>query len=195
MVRDWGEPDPFADTLGIIGGTKDYSPLLRFPNLRRLWVGDATPPRLEAVGQLSRLQCLSASLRSIKDLSPLANLTNLAELSLYGNIPGVSLEPLAKLKNLRKLRIWALVSNTSAILRCFGTARRSCFGTNCPSKHPLDLRDEQKQPNCRCFGRLFGPKHSATTDYRGGSSMRSGPVPLAYQLALENSQALAKKMH
>lgn len=113
-VFSWDEVDRSRESLALMGVIKDYSPLFEFPNLRRLWVSQANPVQLDLIGQLTRLEFLSIWwLRSIRDLGPLANLTNLTSLHISGTISGVSLEPLARLTGLRKLAIAANMSTVA----------------------------------------------------------------------------------
>lgn len=111
-IKEWREADPFADTLGLLNGIKDFSPLTQFPNLRRLWVSGAKQDQLDVIGELTQLECLCVSLPpSTNDLRPLGRLTNLRDLSFDGQIDGALLEPLANLVELRRLFISAQLTS------------------------------------------------------------------------------------
>ena len=104
-------------TLMLSGGNvASLEPLRGLTNLTELDINlgnqDETFPSLEPLSGLTKLTRLNIPVStSIKDLSPLGNLTNLQELWLYGRgdyyenvITDIS--PLANLTNLRSLRIY-----------------------------------------------------------------------------------------
>jgi hypothetical protein len=112
-IFDWKTADRGLEALALYGTITDYTPLLEFANLRRLWVSQANPKQFDLICRLPQLEKLGISwMRSIKSLSPLANLSNLKVLSLDGNLKEVSLEPIGALTQLRVLALAALMSTT-----------------------------------------------------------------------------------
>ena len=105
-------------TLYIVGGPGDLSPLLKFPNLRVLiinycGIGYDIPLKkqvldLEPLRKLTNLQVLHCSSTTVKSLDPIRNLVNLEEL-LCDNTNVTTLDALKKLIKLRKLSFGANV--------------------------------------------------------------------------------------
>ncbi len=113
------------DTLYLVNGPGDLTPLEKFPHLKVLILNycgiDANDPGaqtldLEPLKHLKALKVLHCSSVALTSLTPLANLVNLEEL-YCDNSSVTSLAPLKKLVGLKRLAFGPKVQDASAISR------------------------------------------------------------------------------
>lgn len=110
-AASWSEAKPSVQRLCLLGGIKDYTPILGLKNLRDLYVSELTSERLDIVCQLTNLRSLCIDgFRKVESLEPLRSLNGLEALALEINMQGLSLDFLSELTELRALYLRAYVS-------------------------------------------------------------------------------------
>lgn len=112
------------DTIYMVNGPGDLTPLLKFPHLKVLIINDCgidntIPVReqlldLAALKYLKELKVLHCSSRALQSFAPLKNVVSLEELHCT-NSGVTSLAPLKKLVNLRALSLGSQVTDMSII--------------------------------------------------------------------------------
>jgi hypothetical protein len=105
IVDDLATVDADASELAITGRTKNIQKLASFRDLSSLWIAGLGPHQLKAITSLNRLQKLVIHDMRVADLRPLATMTALKTLVIWGNTKAESLAGLDLLRTLDTLAL------------------------------------------------------------------------------------------
>jgi hypothetical protein len=105
IVDDLAAVDTDASELAITGRTKNIHRLVSFRELASLWIAGLGPHQLKAITRLNRLQRLVIHDMRVADLRPLATMTALKTLVIWGNTKAESLAGIDLLNALDTLAV------------------------------------------------------------------------------------------